>query len=155
LKNDLRLLLDECVQAELAEAIRKHKAIDAFWVNESEGLSSSSDEELMALARLQNRIFVTVENRIDDKRFRICTHPGIIVFRAKRQHDAVRSNIFRLFMLSGQRARSKKAVTYLRIDGVTFRERRKDGTVSEASFQWTGIKNQSHVAKTNYCDYKP
>lgn len=101
MRTDLRLLLDECVQAELAEAIREHKAIHAEWVNESNLMTSSSDEGLIEAAKSDNRIFVTVEGRINEKKFKICTHPGIIVFRAKRQHDVIRAEIFRSFMQSG------------------------------------------------------
>ncbi len=153
LRTDLRLLLDECLQVELAEAIRHHKAIDAEWVNESTVLPSSSDESLMEVAKAGNRILVTVEGRINEKRFKICTHPGIIVFRAKRQHDAIRAEIFRSFVLSGCRSRARKAVTYLKMEGVSFRELREDGTIGETSLRWNNIKQHPHRERTNYCDF--
>lgn len=154
MKTDLRLLLDECVQLGLVNAIKEHNSVQAEWVNDSKTLPSTSDEGLMKLAKDENRILVTVEGRIDDKKFKICTHPGIIVFRAKSQSDAVRAEIFRSFMGSGHRARARKAVTYLKQEGVIFKEMREDGTIGETSLRWHSIKSHPLRQKTDYCDFE-
>jgi len=155
LKTDLRLLLDQCVQQELASKIKGEGSVRAIWVNdEPRQMEGAKDDDLMNEAKIQNRILVTVEGRINEKRYRICTHPGIIVFRANTQHEAVRADIFRSFMLSGHRSRAYKAITYLKLDGVTFRELRKDGTTAETSLSWQNIKQHRHREKTNYCDYR-
>ena len=155
MKTDLLLLLDQCVQLELVNAIRAHRSIRAKWVNdESEGLAGAGDDALMRVASSENRILVTVEGRINEKKFKICTHPGIIVLRAKKQHEAVRAEIFRSFMRSGHRSRAYKAVTYLKVDGVTFKEQREDGTTAETYLPWQNIKRHAHREKTNYCDYQ-
>ena len=150
MKTDLRLLLDECLQAELAKEIKKWGALDTQWVNETKMLLSASDDELMDVARADNRILVTIENRINEKKYRLCTHPGIIVFKAKAQHDVVKAKLFKRFMLSGQRARARKAVTYLKMDSVTFKEMGKDGKTVETMTRWEGI-SVCPVAQTNYC----
>lgn len=135
---DLRLLLDECLRDELAECIKKWSAVNAKWVNDSTDLPGTTDCDLMDIARAENRIMVTVETRLTEKQFPICTHPGIIVFRARKHNREI---IFKNFMLSGQRARARKAVTYLKAKEVTFKEMGPVGRVVEESIPWPSIKS--------------
>lgn len=152
MKTDLRLLLDECLQSELAKEIKRWRALDAKWVNETNTLPSTSDDDLIKVACADNRILVTIENRINEKRYRLCTHPGIIIFKAKAQHDVIKARLFKQFMLSGQRARAKKAVTYLKMDSITFKEMGMDGETVETMTRWERISVRP-IAQTNYCVY--
>jgi hypothetical protein len=129
LKTNLRLLLDECLQAELAEEIKTWKKVKAEWVCDLVSFRgrSVSDEELMQHAQSRKSILVTVERRLNEKRFEICTHHGILVFKAMKRHECVKAEIFKKFMLCGQRKLCKHAVTYLMAREIIFRRKDADG----------------------------
>ncbi len=112
---NLRLLLDECLPRELAEQIRTFHAVNAEWISEIQQLRArkTTDAAVVAYATEQRRIVVTVEGRFNERKFKICTHPGIIIFKATKHHEAVKAEIFRKFMRSGKRSKAKHAVTYL------------------------------------------
>ena len=123
--NDLRLLLDECLQGELAEEIGKWGKVRAQWVCEDVSLRSQSvtDEFLMSYAQARGLILVTVEGRLNERKFEICTHHGIIVFKAAKRHASAKAQIFKKLMLSGRRSLCKHAVTYLKTDEIVFRRK--------------------------------
>jgi predicted nuclease of predicted toxin-antitoxin system len=125
LTNDPHLLLDECLQGELADEIRKWRKVSAEWICDNPALRNRkvSDEQIMAYAQERNRILVTVETRLNEQKFAICTHHGIIVFSTTKRHDSAKAQLFRRLMLSGQRKFCKHAVTYLRADQIVFRRR--------------------------------
>lgn len=75
-------------------------------------LRSDDDEAVVGYAKRTNRIVVTTEMDMNEKRFRICTHPGIIVIGGNR-HETIQSGSFRQFMKSGMRKAANHAVTYL------------------------------------------
>lgn len=129
----LRLLLDECLQREIADQIKTSNAINVQWVNEIPALRNRSFtyEDLVEYARRTRRIVVTVEGRLNERKYEICTHPGIIVFEARKRHESVKAQIFKKFMLSGHRSKSNHAVTYLRLTDATIRIKRADGTLGE------------------------
>jgi hypothetical protein len=129
-------LLDECLQGELAEEIKAWGKIRAEWVCDNAALRGRgiTDESLMAYAQEIKSIFVTVEGRVNEERFKICTHKGILVFRATKRHEAVKAQIFRKLMLSGQRKLCKHAVTYLKNDEIIFRRRKgKSGSLYDTT----------------------
>jgi hypothetical protein len=128
-------LLDECLQGELAEEIKAWGKVRAEWVCDNVALRSQkiTDESLMKYAQKTKSIFVTVEGRVDEKRFTICTHKGIIVFKAARRHESVKAQIFRRFMLCGKRKLCRHAVTYLKNNEVTFRRRGNDGALNDTT----------------------
>lgn len=70
---DLRLLLDECLQGELAEEIKKWGKVKADWVCDIPSLRQAPDEDLMAYAQKHHRILVTVETRLNERKFAIST----------------------------------------------------------------------------------
>jgi hypothetical protein len=123
LTTDLRLLLDECLQGELAQEIKSWGKVKAEWVCDVPSLRGRqvSDHELMLYAQEHRRILVTVENRLNEHQFAICTHRGIVVFKATKRHEAVKAQIFRSLMLCGQRKLCKHGVTYLRLEEIVFR----------------------------------
>ena len=129
MKTDLRLLLDECLQGELAEEIKKWGKVRAEWVCEIDSLRNRrvSDEELMRHAQARKSILVTVEGRLDETRFQICTHRGIVIFKAKKRHESVKAVIFRKLMLCGKRKLCWHGVAYLRMEEIVFRRRATDG----------------------------
>ena len=126
----LRLLLDECLGRPLGDDIKSFKALKVQSVNDTLLANIGfEDEALIDYAREKNRILVTTESRLNEQRFQICTHPGIIVVQATKRHDALKSKMFKDLVLSGVRSRCNHAVTYLRLDDTgtrtvaTFKER--------------------------------
>ena len=150
---DLRLLLDECLKHELADEIKKWSAVNAVWVNDSVILPSTEDDALMAEARSPNRILVTEESRLDERKFKICTHPGIIIFTAKKRHSATKADIFRCLMLSGHRKRAKKSVTILKVEDVTFKEMGQSGFVGKQSYRCDHLKSIASPNDPSYCKW--
>jgi predicted nuclease of predicted toxin-antitoxin system len=76
-------------------------------------MGGAEDADVMRYATTENRIVVTTETGINHKKFKICTHPGIIVLGGKRRHEAIQAQIFQKFLLSGHRQEAKHAVTFL------------------------------------------
>lgn len=127
----LRLLLDECVDRLLADEIAQiGRSLKVECVGDLQFANTGlPDDKLVDYARKTNRIVVTTESRLSERRFKICTHPGIIVIKASRHHATLKSRMFRDLSGSGKRGRCKHAVTYLRLDDTgtrtlaTFKER--------------------------------
>ena len=110
---NLRLLLDECVTDPLAKALGDcSSALNIEYIRDN-GMGSAEDAEVMRYATRENRIVVTTETGINHKKFKICTHPGIIVLGGKRRHESIQSEIFQKFLLSGHRKEAHHAVTFL------------------------------------------
>ena len=114
----LRLLLDECLVQPLAEDIKTlGRSLKVEHVNDSLLANIGfADVKLVAYAKKRRQIVVTTEGRLNEKRFSICTHPGIIVIKATKRHAALKSKMFRDLVRSGDRKRCKHAVTYLKLD---------------------------------------
>ena len=117
----LRLLLDEAVQKEIIEEARKWDALNVECVGEILSLRGKSDKAIIDYASREKRIVVTLEGRMNERKYEICTHPGIIVFRVRHGHTLAKAELFRKFILSGLRAKSKHAITYLKRAKVVFR----------------------------------
>jgi predicted nuclease of predicted toxin-antitoxin system len=135
LTTDLRLLLDECLQGQLADAIKQWGKVRSEWVCDVPGLRNRRvpDHELMQYAQKRKSILVTVEGRLDEHLFPICTHHGIIVFKATKRHELVKAQVFKKLMLCGQRALCKHAVTYLRSNEIVFRRKNKSGDLYDTT----------------------
>lgn len=101
---DLRLLLDECLQGELAEEIKTWGKVRAQWVCDIPALRGQrvTDTALMQYAQGLKSILVTVEGRLNEHHFTICTHKGIIVFKATKRHESVKAQIFKKLMFIGK-----------------------------------------------------
>jgi predicted nuclease of predicted toxin-antitoxin system len=113
LTTNLRLLLDECITNPLAEMLKESSAaLNIEYVREI-GMSAASDSEVMDYANKENRIVVTTETGINHVKFKICTHPGIIVLSGKHRHESIQAGTFRKFILSGRRTEACHAVTFL------------------------------------------
>jgi predicted nuclease of predicted toxin-antitoxin system len=113
LTTNLRLLLDECVTDPLAKALGDcSSALNIEYVRDN-GMGSAEDADLIRYATRENRIVVTTETGINHKKFKICTHPGIIVLGGKRRHESIQAEIFQKFLLSGHRKEAHHAVTVL------------------------------------------
>jgi len=137
LKTNLRLLLDECLQGELAGEIKTWKKIKAEWVCDIPSLRGRSllDDELMQHAQDRKSILGTVERRLNEKRFQICTHHGIVVFQATKRHESVKAEIFKKLMLCGKRKLCKHAVTYLRTGEIIFRRKNAAGELYDTRIE--------------------
>ncbi len=114
LTTNLRLLLDEAVTDPLAEMIRKcSSALNIQYVREVQEIAGASDSDVVKYAVREDRIVVTTETGINHRRFKICTHPGIIVLGGKHRHETIHAEAFQKFLLSGHRKHAHHAVTFL------------------------------------------
>ena len=126
------LLLDECVPARLAKEIEATSGISSFEAITAEhplGNKGTPDDILVKYATEGGKILVTVEKRLNEKLYKICTHSGIIVFSATRRHEVEQAELFARFMRSGHRGGSGHAVTKLRLEGSERLEMGPDGIV--------------------------
>ena len=113
MSTNLRLLLDECITNPLAEMLKKSStALNVEYIRDL-GMSGTPDADVIAYATRENRIVVTTETGINHKKFKICSHPGIIVLSGKHRHETIQAGYFRDFMLSGHRTDACHAVTFL------------------------------------------
>lgn len=114
---DLRLLLDEAIQDDVAkEIVESSPGLKCKYVRDIAELRSKSDVEVMEYAQKDRRIVVTTEGKFDDKSFRICTHLGIIVIKARNTYRA--APLFKKFLLSGHRKEAENSVTFVSEDAV-------------------------------------
>jgi predicted nuclease of predicted toxin-antitoxin system len=113
LSTNLKLLLDECVSAPLEEMLRQSSAALNIESIRELGMSGTDDAGVIDYAVKNNRIVVTTETAMNHKKYKICRHPGIIVIGGRRRHEAAQAEFFRKFMLSGHRAETHHAVTFL------------------------------------------
>ena len=124
----LKLLLDECLGRPLADDIKSFHALKVQDLHDTSMANVGfTDEALIDYARDNNLILVTTESRLDEKRFPICTHPGIIVIQATSHHAELKSKMFKDLVQSGMRKRCNHAVTHLSLD--------KTGTRTVATFK--------------------
>lgn len=113
MSTNLRLLLDECITDPLARLLTESSsALNVEYIRDL-GMTSAPDSSVVDYAKEENRIVVTTETGLNHKKFRICTHPGIIVLSGKHRHESLQAGIFRKFMLSGHRSEAVHAVTFL------------------------------------------
>ena len=113
LTTNLRLLLDECVTDPLAKALGDcSSALNIEYIRDN-GMGTAEDAAVIRYATQENRIVVTTETGINHKKFKICTHPGIIVLGGKHRHESIQAEIFQKFLLSGHRKEAHHAVTFL------------------------------------------
>ena len=114
LNTKLKLLVDECVPGPLVDGIRTCSGlrnVEIIDANHQLGNKSTPDDEVVAYAKKTGRIVLTVEGRLNEKRFPVCSHPGIIVIKATCMPKIDRVEQFRSFMKSGHRKKCLHAVT--------------------------------------------
>lgn len=130
------LLLDECVPAPLRREIQAFSGISSFEAITADhplGNRGTPDEVVVKYATDEGKILVTVEGRLNEKLYRICTHSGIIVINATKRHEVEQANLFGRFMRSGHRGAARHAVTKLRLEGSERLELGPDGLVRKIS----------------------
>ena len=99
MSTNLRLLLDEAITDPLAKLLRdSSSALNVEYIRELSALRGSSDGDVIKYAKREDRITVTTETGINHKKFKICTHPGIIVIAGKHRHETMQAETFRKFM---------------------------------------------------------
>ena len=121
----LKLLLDECVPDALAHQLKtlSARSIDWHYVRDDASLRGMKDPALIKYATGHDMVVVTVESSMNEKSYAICTHAGIIVICVRQRHEAIRTEVFKKFLLSGHRKHVKHAVSYLTHDRVLVRDR--------------------------------
>jgi predicted nuclease of predicted toxin-antitoxin system len=121
----LKLLLDECVPDKLAQQLKTllTRSIAWHYVRDDATLRGVKDPALIKYATSHDMIVVTVESSMNERSYAICTHAGIIVICVRQQHEAVRAEVFKKFLLSGYRKHVRHAVTYLTHDRMVVRDR--------------------------------
>lgn len=130
----LTLLLDECMQDELSEAVPKCGGILSIeCINAAHPLGNrkTPDGEVVRYACDHRRVLVTTEGRLNEKKFEICTHHGIIVIKATKRHESIKAELFTKFMKSEYRRKSIHAVTYLKLEGSFSRYRDDKGVIRD------------------------
>lgn len=135
----LRLLLDECVPGPLVleiQACTGILSVEVIDANHFMGNCRTPDDAVVAYATQEGRILVTTEGRLNEKKFKICTHPGIIVIKTSQKHESEKAKLFTRFMQSGHRGKCLHAVTKLRDRGSVRLERSEDGTIREISLRF-------------------
>jgi predicted nuclease of predicted toxin-antitoxin system len=129
LSTDLRLLLDECVTDPLVKLLRESSsALKIELVRDV--MSGAPDVDVMNYAKQQRRIVVTTETGINHKKFKICTHDGIIVLCGKHRHESMQARAFRKFILSGHRKKADHAVTFVSMDQARIKTLRGEETIT-------------------------
>lgn len=112
MNTSLKLLLDECVTDPLAQMLGQLSGIQRI-VRVREVLRSAEDTTVVAYAHEQDLIVVTTETSLNEKNFKICTHPGIIVLCGKSRHERSMASSFRKFLGSGHRKKAHHAVVHV------------------------------------------
>lgn len=113
----LPLLLDECFSGPLAAKVRDHSS---FWtrlevLHDGHALGNDriKDPQVVAYAKSEGFILVTVETRLNEHKYKVCTHPGIIVIATRCKHPNTQFDCFQKMMLSGHRKHCHHAVVKL------------------------------------------
>src|SRR5579864_8622070 len=88
-------------------------ALNIEYVRELPAVAGTEDTNVVDYATKENRIVVTTETGINHRKFKICTHPGIIVLGGKRRHETIHAKAFEKFLLSGHRQEANHAVTFI------------------------------------------
>lgn len=109
--NDLRILVDSCVEGPTARELMSAASLRAIYVCDLPDLKDKEDTAVMAFAIAERRIVVTTDKGFNEKAFKICEHPGIIIINTRSKHRAAPT--FREFLLSGHRKHAEESVTYI------------------------------------------
>lgn len=113
MNTSLRILIDEAIEDDLAEAIASIPAFHAEYVRNIAGLRGSSDKAIMEFARRDNRIVLTFDSDYNSSNFPICTHPGIIRIAGRSKHHTMVADMLKRFSLCGRRSEVKHAIAHL------------------------------------------
>jgi predicted nuclease of predicted toxin-antitoxin system len=113
LTTKLRILIDEAVTDPLAREMMDAACLNAQYIRDIPSMVGATDAAVMECAKESNRIVVTTETGINEKTFKICSHPGIIILATKDRHESIQAKLFQRFLLSGFRKHAKDSVTYL------------------------------------------
>jgi predicted nuclease of predicted toxin-antitoxin system len=109
--NDLRILVDACVEGPTARELMSASSLKAKYVCDLPDLKDKEDADVMDFAISERRIVVTTDKGFNEKAFKICEHPGIIIINTRSKHRA--APVFREFLLSGHRKHAEESVTYV------------------------------------------
>jgi predicted nuclease of predicted toxin-antitoxin system len=109
--NDLRILIDASVEGPTARALMSVSSLKAKYVSDLPDLRNKEDVVVMDFAKAERRIVVTTDQGFNEKAFKICEHPGIIIINTRSKHRAAPT--FKNFLLSGHRKHAEEAVTYI------------------------------------------
>jgi predicted nuclease of predicted toxin-antitoxin system len=109
--NDLRILIDASVEDPTARALMAISSLRAKYVADLPDLKNKADTVVMDFAIGERRIVVTADKGFNEKAFKICEHPGIIIIATRSRHRA--APVFKQFLLSGHRQQVVESVTYI------------------------------------------
>lgn len=116
MNTNLRLLIDEDVQDPIIEAILRISAFNVQCVRDLPAVQGKSDQEVIAYAKREDRIVLTLDGGYNRDRYPICTHPGIIRIDSKCKHASLISDVIKRFSQCGQRRKAQHAITHLKRD---------------------------------------
>lgn len=109
--NDLRILVDASVEGPTAKELMSTSSLKAKYVCDLPDLKDKEDRVIMDFAIAERRIVVTTDKGFNEKAFKICEHPGIIIINTRSKHRA--ATVFKEFLLSGHRKHTEDSVTYI------------------------------------------
>ena len=109
--NDLRILIDASVEGPTARDLMSVSALKAKYVCDLPDLKDKADTIVMDFAIAERRIVITTDKGFNEKAFKICEHPGIIIINTRSKHRA--GPTFKQFLLSGYRSQAEESVTYI------------------------------------------
>ena len=107
----LRILLDENLPFDLAEAIKKNSSAFLAIKDMHPDLVGTEDSMMMQHANENDLIVITMDTGINEKTYPPCRHPGIIRLAARQKHK--NADAFRRFMLSGIRKHVHHCITFV------------------------------------------
>ena len=130
MSNDLRILVDASVEGPTARQLMATSSLKAKYVCDLPDLKNKEDVVVMDFAIAERRIVVTTDKGFNEKAFKICEHPGIIIINTRSKHRA--ASAFMQFLLSGHRKHAEESVTY--INETNIRVKRHNNKVVDFPF---------------------
>lgn len=111
----IKVMVDyDLVDPDILAALSRIKALDVKTIVECGFAPNEKDEELVKGTSQRNRILLTADKQtIHHRKYRPCTHGGIIVVKESRPTARSVFRSVKRFMLSGHRKWAKGHVTYL------------------------------------------
>ena len=109
----LRILVDEDIEDEVADAVCSISAFNSACVRDIPAIKGKPDGDVMKYAQSDDRIVLTMDGDYNKRNYPICQHKGIIRIESKSKHKTVVIKIVEGFVRGGNRSKSKHAITIL------------------------------------------
>lgn len=117
--NHIKLMVDyNLIDPEIIEGLEKLGALDVKTTVDCGFAQNAKDPELIQGTTEKDRILLTADvNTIDERKYKPCTHGGIMFIDEKRLFPNEVVALVKAFVMCGQRGIAKKHVTHLTKNG--------------------------------------